>query len=102
MDSASGTDGEQVLRDFGEQKGTFYLVKDGARAATLTWTRAGALVILDHTEVGEALRGTGAGRKLVAAAVDWARAEAIKLLPLCPFAKSVFDKDPSIRDVLPG
>jgi predicted GNAT family acetyltransferase len=57
-------------------------------------------VILDHTEVDDALRGTGTGRKLVAAAVDWARDEELKLLPLCPFAKSVFDKTPEFGDVL--
>jgi predicted GNAT family acetyltransferase len=36
----------------------------------------------------------------VAAAVDWAREEDVKLLPLCPFARSVFDKTPQFSDVL--
>jgi hypothetical protein len=57
-------------------------------------------VILDHTQVDDALRGTGTGAKLVAAAVEWARAGDRKLLPLCPFARSVFDKTPAYRDVL--
>jgi len=51
--------------------------------------------------VGEALRGQGAARKLVLAAVEWARKEKVKLLPLCPFAKAIFDRDPSLHDVLP-
>jgi predicted GNAT family acetyltransferase len=45
-------------------------------------------------------RGTGTGAKLVAAAVAWARAEQRKLLPLCPFARSVFEKTPAYADVL--
>ena len=46
------------------------------------------------------LKGTGAGAKLVAAAVAWARAEQRRIMPLCPFAKSVFDKTPEFADVL--
>ena len=37
----------------------------------------------------------------VLAAVEWARKEQLKLLPLCPFAKAIFDRDASLRDVLP-
>jgi len=81
-------------------RGSFFIRQDGKRLAELTYTVAGTRVILDHTEVEEAFRGTGAGRKLVAAAVDWARAEHQRLLPLCPFARSVFEKTPEFADVL--
>jgi uncharacterized protein len=81
-------------------RGAFYIERDGKRLAGLTYTVAGSKIILDHTEVADALRGTGAGRQLVAAAVEWARAGDRRLLPLCPFARSVFDKSPELRDVL--
>ena len=81
-------------------KGAFFVEEDGKRVAQLTYTVAGTSVIIDHTEMDEALRGTGTGRKLVAAAVDWAREENVHLLPLCPFARSVFDKTPEFGDVL--
>ena len=81
-------------------RGAFFVEEDGRRLAQLTYTVAGSRVILDHTEVDDALRGTGTGRKLVAAAVDWAREEDVQLLPLCPFARSVFDKTPEFGDVL--
>lgn len=45
-------------------------------------------------------RSTGADKKLVGAAVQWARVERVKIIPLCPFAKSVFDKTPQFADVL--
>jgi hypothetical protein len=32
------------------------------------------------------------GYQLVKKAVDYAREKQIKIMPLCPFAKSVFDK----------
>lgn len=74
--------------------------RDGKRLAEMTYTVAGSRVIIDHTTVDDALRGTGAGKKLVEAAVQWARAENVKIIPLCPFAKSVFDKTPAYADVL--
>jgi predicted GNAT family acetyltransferase len=56
--------------------------------------------MLDHTEVSPALRGHGVARELVEAAVQWARREKVRLVPVCPFAKGVFDREPSFHDVL--
>jgi uncharacterized protein len=80
--------------------GRFRVEEGGRQLGELTYSRAGdALVILDHTAVSADARGTGTGRTLVDAAVAWARATNTKLLPLCPYARSVFEKDPSISDV---
>jgi uncharacterized protein len=81
-------------------RGAFIIERDGKRLAELTYTVAGSRVILDHTSVDDSLRGQGAGRQLVEKAVAWARAENRKLMPLCPYAKSVFDRTPEYRDVL--
>lgn len=81
-------------------KGAFVWTQDGKRLAEMTYSVAGSRVIIDHTQVDDLLRGKSAGAQLVHAAVEWARAENVKLLPLCPFAKSVFDKTPEYADVL--
>jgi predicted GNAT family acetyltransferase len=82
-------------------RGAFVIERDGVRLGEMTYVRAGAArVIIDHTAVGDALRGTGAGKRLVEAAVVWARAEGLKVIPLCPFAKATFERDASLRDVL--
>ena len=60
----------------------------------------GYLLIIDHTDVNDQFRGQGLGRKLLNELVTFARSRNIKVIPLCPFAKSVFDKDLSILDVL--
>jgi uncharacterized protein len=73
-------------------KGAFGIERNGQRVATMTYSLAGDIIIIDHTEVDAMLRGTGAGATLVAAAVAWARAEHRRIVPLCPFAKSVFEK----------
>ena len=81
-------------------KGRFSVEEEGRLLGELTYSRAGeALVILDHTAVAPHARGSGAGRTLVDAAVAWARETGAKLMPLCPYARSVFEKDPSIADV---
>lgn len=69
------------------------------RLAELTYSKAGNKIIIDHTDVSDKLRGQGAGKQLVMKAVEYARASNIKIIPLCPFARSVFDKTPEIADV---
>lgn len=91
----------EILHKVNGPKGSFYIEKDGMQAAEMTYTMAGeGILIIDHTEVTDTLRGTGAGVKLVMAAVEHARINELKIIPLCPFAKSVFDKKEEIRDVL--
>jgi predicted GNAT family acetyltransferase len=84
-----------------DTKGRFFIQENGQDLAEMTFTKTGIkMMIIDHTEVSDALRGTGAGKKLVAAAVDYARTNGWKIMPLCPFAKAVFDKTPEYADVL--
>lgn len=82
--------------------GSFFIERDGKRVAEQTYTlrRGGKLASIDHTEVDESLRGQGIARKLTVATVEWARAGGIKILPLCPFAKAVIERDPSLQDVV--
>jgi predicted GNAT family acetyltransferase len=83
------------------RKGYFEALEDGKQAGKMTYTWAGdTKFIIDHTEVNEAFNGKGVGKKMVMATVEYARENNVKILPLCPFAKSVFDKTPEIHDVL--
>lgn len=82
-------------------KGEFYIGEDGHHLAEMTYSWAGEdKFIIDHTWVDDSLRGQNVGRQLVDRAVALAREKNVSILPLCPFAKSVFDKDTSIHDVL--
>lgn len=83
-----------------DTKGAFFIEENGTRLAEMSFSKAGEkLLIIDHTDVSDALRGTGAGNKLVAHAVEYARRNGIKIIPLCPFALSVFRKTPEYDDV---
>lgn len=84
-----------------ENKGAFIATENAAKVGEMTYSKAGdTLIIIDHTEVDSAFGGQGVGKKMVLAAVDFARENNIKILPLCPFAKAAFDKDSTIQDVL--
>jgi predicted GNAT family acetyltransferase len=82
-------------------KGAFLIEENNERLGEMTYSKAGdSLIIIDHTEVSDKLRGEGAGKKLVLSAVEYARKNNLKILPLCPFAKATFDRTPEIHDVL--
>jgi len=82
-------------------RGAFFVQRQGVRLAVMTYSRVDPkLVIIDHTEVNQALQGLGVARKLLDHAVNWARTTGTKIIATCPYAKAQFEKDPSIRDVL--
>ncbi len=84
-------------------KGSFYIEENGTLIAKMTYTFAGLdKMVIDHTLVSDVLRGKGVGNLLIDAAVSYSRDNSIKIVPLCPFAKSVFDKTNAYNDVLFG
>jgi predicted GNAT family acetyltransferase len=84
-------------------RGAFFYERDGERLAKMTYSRTTpTLVIIDHTEVSEVLKGQGMGRQLLDALVAWARETGTKAMATCPYALAQFRKDESIRDVFAG
>ena len=74
-------------------KGSFYVEENTNRLAEMIYNvSANELMIIEHTEVSDELRGKNVGYQLVHTAVEYARTNHLKILPLCPFARSVFDK----------
>jgi predicted GNAT family acetyltransferase len=84
-----------------ESKGFFKAVSDENEAGRMTYSWAGNdKFIIDHTEVNSEFNGKGLGKKMVLAAVEYAREHKLKIIPLCPFAKAMFEKISEIRDVI--
>jgi predicted GNAT family acetyltransferase len=83
------------------KKGAFFIQENGKRLAEMSfvWTGDGDFIV-DHTEVNEALNGKGIGKQLVKRAVEMAREKKSKLIPLCPFTKSVIERTKEFQDVL--
>lgn len=90
------------IKNIKEQGGGYFKAEDnGEEAGRMTYSNAGPdKFIIDHTEVRPMYSGHGVGNKMVQAAVEYARENNLKIVPLCSFARSVFMKDDSIKDVL--
>jgi predicted GNAT family acetyltransferase len=83
------------------RSGSFFVDVGGERLAEMTYTRPSpGQAVIEHTNVSQRLGGRGVGKRLVLAGVEWARATGTKITPRCSYARSVFEKDPSIADVL--
>lgn len=90
----------QIERQDGPTGGVFRTRLDG-NLAEMTFSRASpSLIIIDHTEVPDALRGRGVGARLVSHVVAEARDQGFRIFPLCPFAAAQFRKHPEYADVL--
>lgn len=82
-------------------KGSAIARENEKRAGTMTYSIAGKeLIIIDHTDLEPEYSGKGVGIKMLYKIVEMARNKNIKIIPLCPFAASVFKKREDIRDVL--
>jgi len=91
---------EIILREQ-ESKGFAMAREEEKRAGLMTYSIAGdGLIIIDHTEVDPAFSGRNIGKQMLYKIVEMAREKNIKIIPLCPFAASVFKKTEEIRDVL--
>lgn len=90
----------KIEREDDGKKGRFDLYENGEKAGEMTYTWAGEnWFIIDHTEVDEELGGKGFGKQLVMKAVEFARENHLKILPLCPYAKHVFDRNQELQDI---
>jgi len=91
----------EVKQNNDEKHGSFEAIMDGNRAGLMTYTWAGEdRFIIDHTEVEDAYNGKGVGKEMLIKAVEFARENNKKIIPLCPFAKATFQKNEDLRDVL--
>lgn len=89
----------EIIKEDHPTKGRFVTVVDG-HEAELTYSKmSDTRIIADHTGVPEALAGQGIGLALVMALIEDARANDIKIVPLCPFVKAQLARHPEWSDV---
>ncbi len=85
----------------GERHGRYVGKVEGIDAeAEIVFTHRGPnLISADHTSAPDALKGTGVAAALVDYLVADARARAFKIIPICPYVRSRYEKHPEWRDV---
>jgi len=96
---------DEVRHEDDGRSGAFFIERDGARIAEMTYQHAGqhggkSVAVFNHTEVDPNLRGRGIARKLMDAAVAWARQSGIRIRPTCSYVRAQYARDASIRDTL--
>jgi predicted GNAT family acetyltransferase len=83
-------------------KGLFYIMANDVKVAEMIYSiKDERLMVIEHTEVDDSLRGKNIGLALVEAGAALAREKNYKILALCPFAKKVMERNRSkYTDVL--
>lgn len=68
--------------------------------ATLTYVRSGDTLDLTHTKVPPEMEGRGYGSALARAALDFARAQHLRIIPTCPFVQSFLRRHKEYADLV--
>jgi len=71
-----------------------YEIEQNGVLAELVYARTPHALVLVHTEVPPALRGSGVGSRLVEFGVAEARRQGLKLVVKCPFARAHLERHP--------
>ena len=90
----------KITREHGDTKGRYVALIDGHEAELTYSILSAQTIIADHTGVPDAIRGTGVGLQLVERLVADARADGVKIVPLCPFVKAQLARHPDWSDVI--
>lgn len=72
--------------------GEFYIAEGEDKLGFLQYHIYNKKLVIDHTEVGEKLKGTGSARKLVEEAIRFAEAEGYEISAECTYAAHVLKK----------
>ena len=72
----------------------------GADLAECCYRQQGDVLVLHHTEVPAALQGLGLAGLLVQAALDWARAQQLRVQPSCSYVAAYMKRHPETQDLL--
>jgi predicted GNAT family acetyltransferase len=74
---------------------------DGELAGFAQYRARPGLIAFTHTEVDDRFEGQGLASKLVAFALDDARARGLAVLPFCPFVNGYIQRHPEYADLVP-
>ena len=90
---------DEILHREHHGRGEFYIEREGRRVAELTYSYNGEAAVVGHTWVDPALRGGKLAPRLVEAAAGWARGAGRKIIPVCPYVRTVFGRSEQYADV---
>lgn len=72
----------------------------GEQVALVEFIETDTLITYTHTEVPEAMEGQGLGSLLARTALDYARENELRVMPLCPFIAAYIRRHPEYKDLV--
>jgi uncharacterized protein len=94
---AINLDDLQVTHNEAEQR--FELLAEGL-TSLIAYRRAPGVISFHHTAVPPALEGNGIAAKLTRTALDFARAEKLRVVPACSYVAAFIHKNAEYQDLL--
>jgi predicted GNAT family acetyltransferase/glutaredoxin len=82
------------------ERSRYELRLDGRLIGLAAYRRRDGRISFTHTEVDRSCEGRGFGSRLVAAALDDARRQGLRVLPLCPFVAHYVEQHPEYQDLV--
>jgi uncharacterized protein len=90
---------DDVIVTNNEETQRFEATVDNLRAI-LTYRRFSNHIVFDHTEVPPPLERKGLAAKLTSVALDFARANHLRVIPLCSYVSSFIRKHHKYQDLV--
>lgn len=83
-----------------DPKARQFFIRVGGERAVLEYRRAPGTIYFVHTEVPPALRHHGLADVLAHAGLEYARAEHLAVVPLCPFVAAYIEHHPAYQPLV--
>lgn len=82
--------------------GNRFEIEVNGSLALLEYMRAGSNITYTHTEVPRELEGMGIGARLARFALEYARDNDLKVIPICPFVTGYLRRHPEYQPLVFG
>lgn len=74
----------------------------GDQVAMVKYFLGSGEIIFTHTEVPEAFEGQGVAGKIAKAAIEYAKAEGLRIRPMCPYIAAYIQRHPEYQSITEG
>jgi len=74
----------------------------GDQIAMVKYILGSSEIIFTHTEVPEAFEGQGVASKIAKVAVEYAKAQGLRIRPMCPYMAAYIQRHPEYHSITAG
>jgi len=94
------SDAQNRVRRHRQPREQRYELVEAGMTAFADYERRGGQLVVTHVETPAALRGVGVASRLMAGVVAHARAEGLRIVPVCSYAAAWMRRHPAETDLL--